>query len=199
MRANASTSHNRRDVELCKPKVRLCGFCWEQPARTSQQHCSDDCRFWSKVRKGPACWEWVGGLHTEGYGQFSADVNGRRRPIGAHVFSWQLAHGLIPDGKFILHHCDNRKCVRPDHLFLGDHKANMEDAAMKGRLHAPRPTAHKVTPEQIAAIRQRVAAGERQNAVAADFGISKVLVSLIVRGLRRQYDAPLSADREAVA
>ena len=89
--------------------------------------------FWSLVNKTPGCWEWIGRFGNAGYGQVKR--NGKNK--GAHRISYELTHGAIPAGLCVLHRCDNRKCVRPDHLFLGTKRDNTRDMIQKGRAKKP--------------------------------------------------------------
>lgn len=88
-----------------------------------------------RVAKGDGCWEWTGASQSAGYGIFTDD--GRRQRVLAHRVSWGLHFGPIPDGLFVCHHCDNRICVRPDHLFLGTNADNQADMDAKGRRVPP--------------------------------------------------------------
>lgn len=58
-------------------------------------------------------------------------VNGRKESV--HRLAYELLVEPIPDGLYVLHHCDNPPCWRPDHLFIGTALANKQDEVSKGR------------------------------------------------------------------
>ena len=83
--------------------------------------------------KETGCWNWSGVLTKNGYGR----TTHKDRPISAHRLSYLIFNGEIPAGMCVLHRCDNRRCVNPDHLFLGTHRDNMVDMKSKGRSPVP--------------------------------------------------------------
>jgi hypothetical protein len=160
--------------------------CWmadcDDPDRASE-------RFWSRVEKsGPipehvpelgACWVWVGTLSVGGYGVFWF----KRRNIGAHRFSYQLAHGELSKELHACHKCDNRACVRPDHLFAGTVIDNMADRDAKGRQAKGEAIASSLLTEdvvrRILALRHE---GLSQPAIADAIGCSIQTVSSVLTG-----------------
>ena len=112
-------------------------------------------RFWSKVRKaGPdECWIWTSTITNVGYGLFWCN----KKQNSAHRMAWLLTHGPISDGLFILHSCDNRRCVNPSHLRTGTPLENMQDRDRKGRgVHhcGSQHSSSKLTEDQVKHIRE---------------------------------------------
>ncbi len=126
------------------------------------------------------CWLWERGFGKDGYGQ--AYLNPRRRSIGAHRVAF-LAFRGDPGPLLVLHRCDNRPCVNPDHLFLGTQADNMSDKTQKGRqARGARHGQAKLTDSIVRNIRSLVAGGRTQRSVARQMQVSETTVSRIMKG-----------------
>lgn len=149
-------------------------------------------KFWPLAKaQASGCWEWQGGVDKSiGYGYLSF----RGRKIGAHRMAFMLAHGEIPAGAMICHHCDNPPCVNPDHLYAGNAKTNIRDAINRGRAVFP-PTDPEVhvrgegspnallTAENVVEMRRIMAAGGTTfELLALSFGVSMVTARDAVHG-----------------
>lgn len=82
------------------------------------------------VNASTECWEWNKGVNRQGYGRIQL-IN--RKGARAHRAAYEVFKGQIPQGMCVCHKCDNRKCINPDHLFLGTYKDNYRDSKEKGR------------------------------------------------------------------
>lgn len=152
-------------------------------------------RFWSKILVGAennGCWPWTGAIRMappRDYGILSRGISGSS-PISAHVASWILHFGPIPKGKglCVCHHCDNSRCVRPDHLFLGTAQDNSDDKMRKGRyVHGKRKRGEechsaKLTASQVIEVRKLSLSGERTSDIAKRFGVWDTTIDAIVKG-----------------
>ncbi len=86
-------------------------------------------RFWSRVEKTDGCWLWLGSKMNAGYGKIN--FSGKRWLV--HRMAYMLTYGPIPEGKLVLHRCDNRLCVNPAHLYAGTHFDNVHDMMERQR------------------------------------------------------------------
>ena len=150
------------------------------------QHHPDD-RFLQYVRKGDGCWEWSGRLDVHGYGVATRHPDHPSAGRGAHRIAWSMHSGAIPKGMAICHHCDNPRCVRLDHLFLGTRAENIVDAARKGRMK------HKLTRENVAEVRALAARGIPNVTIAVMYGVTPPTISRIVHGVDRRHCDGVSA------
>ena len=147
-------------------------------------------RFWSYVdKRGPdECWIWTGtktpASHCRGagmgnlYGKFSFIPEGsqKRKSVGAHRFSFYLHYGRWPAE--VLHTCDIKSCVRPEHLKEGPHSENMREASLRGLLRK------SLTDDQVLAIR---ASSLRVCDLAVAYGVHHSAISRIRARKRRTF------------
>ncbi len=150
--------------------------------------------FWARVEKSDGCWLWRGKVNGDGYGMVSL----RSKLLGAHRAVWMLEVGPIPDGLCVLHRCDVRNCVRPDHLFLGTKLDNHRDMVAKGRARYVRsgvaevaatvPGAFrgsknarsKLTEETVKVVRRLWEDGLSHDDLAYLFGVSDTAIRLAI-------------------
>ena len=132
------------------------------------------------------CWLWTASTGTAGYGQLSVETEKGRRPLLAHRLSYETFKGPVGDN-FVLHRCDVRACINPDHLFLGTHQDNMDDKVAKGRQRRGTgiPQA-KLTDQQVQEILW-LRGLKTQREVAKLYGVSQSLVSLLQSGKSRRH------------
>lgn len=145
-------------------------------------------RFWNKVDKnGPIpehvphlgnCWVWTGCKHPFGYGKITTGIV-RLHTIRAHVASWIVHFGPIPQGLQVNHACDRRDCTRPEHLWIGTQSDNGKDMANKGRstIGEKHPNA-KLTEREVLEIRKRYFQGSSR-ILAVEFGVSARTIRMI--------------------
>ncbi len=128
------------------------------------------------------CWLWMGTIHYKGYGVIYVGFkNNRPKWEQSHRVSWEIHRGTIPAGMCVLHRCDTRSCVNPNHLFIGTKTDNNLDRDNKGRHIALRGENHgmsKLTDAQILSIRSDP---RPHKLIAAEHGIFYTSVSKIKR------------------
>jgi hypothetical protein len=164
-------------------------------------------RFWSKVQRGPGCWWWSGRVDRTGYGVFSVS---RQTIVRAQRYSWTLTRGAAPDHACVLQRCGERRCVNPEHLYLGSAhergRGPRRAASPSPRPGTPRGERHwthrqaakvrrgagcnlsKLAPADVAAIREAAARGVAAGELAARFHVVAATIANIVA--RRTWRDP---------
>ncbi len=195
-RVISTPPHDRTGVNCPMPQSSTCLNCRKifiPYPQTKGKFCSPECyrafrvqppqqRFWSKVDvQSGDCWNWTGALSSSnGYAAF---WDGERQVV-AHRFSWELRNGPIPDGLCVLHRCDNRRCVNPNHLFLGTKSDNTRDMLSKGRGWMQVHPGPLFTSEEVIMYRERFRQGSITiAALAREHGVLHEAMRKMLRGI----------------
>lgn len=137
-------------------------------------------RFWSKVIKKDGCWGWNGCKDTNGYGHLGPAAS-TPKTVRAHVVSWRIHYGEIPEGMHICHKCDNPECSNPEHLFMGTPKQNMLDKIGKGRSNLTT----KLSKRQMVEIICLDGIVSRK-CISRVFGVAESTVCRVIKGCQRK-------------
>lgn len=157
-----------------------CGMKSHRGAITRHIQCAHETSlsdlFWEKIEKTETCWLYRGALNKDGYGT----IGRLGKMLSAHRISWTLTHGEPPNGMCVLHKCDVRNCVNPEHLFLGTKKDNTLDRFSKERYL-------RLSHNEIREIRKFLDLGMKGNDVAQKFNVSATMISRIKVGKAYWY------------
>lgn len=184
-RVKLATQYRRDNIEARRKymneRARKIGKVKQYPCKTCNKlcykkyalaFCSDVCRFMNYVKVTSGCWIWIASKNRSGYGKFS--FSGFKN-ITAHRASYILFNGPIKDDLFVCHSCDNPSCVKPAHLWLGNHAENMSDMTKKERQNS------KLKCEDILKIREMVEKDSiPQTKIVELYGITSGTVSSII-------------------
>ena len=125
----------KKKAEYQERNCNWCGLEYK-PLTSRHKHCAVRCRFLDKCEQykiykcDSDCWEWGGSIANSGYGQMAI---GNDTPETTHRLSYLYNIGEIPEDKIICHHCDNRKCFNPGHIYAGTYQSNVDDMYIRGR------------------------------------------------------------------
>lgn len=145
-------------------------------------------RFWTFVDRSGECWNWLGPVSWCGHGQFGIGT----RKYYAHRLSYLISHHEIPENAHICHHCDNARCVNPDHLYAGSALTNVRDAYARHRIIPVSGDRHhrtRIADSELATIRQRLLDGETAPTIANDYGVSASTINRYWEGGTRGLQA----------
>lgn len=150
------------------------------------KYCSNTCRRKHQMvtpgkiirmaNKDGACWTLPLCTNPGGYPLIRS---GNKLWIASR-YIWTHLNGAIPKDMIVCHHCDNPKCINPEHLFLGTHLDNSHDSIKKSRhSHGERNGNNKLTDDLVRRIREEYIPYHREfssYSLAKKYGVHHVTI-----------------------
>ena len=141
----------------------------------------------NSLLKDNGCIEWIGAISSTGYGSLTY----KQRRYTSHKISYTINYGKVPKGLCVLHKCDNRSCINPDHLFLGTLKDNVHDMMQKGRNNQAREFGNnncKLSNQQVVDIRESYKTQKTSHRkLAKEYGVNHRVIGRIITGEARKH------------
>lgn len=130
------------------------------------------------VENSSGCHIWKGASNKLGYGV----VRYRGKRWATHRLAWKLANNKNPGKMFVLHSCDNPRCVNPKHLSIGTQLDNVRDCISKGRRPVNRVIGSsnartKLTPSLVKLIRK---SKESRRKLGKEIGVDQATIRAVV-------------------
>lgn len=153
----------------------ICVFCGRFLSAINKHTCIAVLRerFYVRVKKTDGCWIWTGSKFRNGYGNFC--MGKKMRHQLAHRYSYTIHNGQIPVGLCVLHRCDVRECVNPQHLFLGTQKDNSQDRISKCRPGGGKRKLNEAAVKEIYSMRGK----KTQKEIGGMFHVSRATIYFI--------------------
>ena len=125
------------------------------------------------------CHEWNGAKMLNGYGYMCPpnEKGVKGKSVYSHRWFYTLYKGEIPEGKMIRHNCDNRICVNPEHLEIGDSKDNVHDMLERN----PKACGRKLSFDDNKIIKERRQKGDLIQDIAKDYKVSRVTIRKVIQ------------------
>ena len=141
------------------------------------------------------CWDWSGRIPSNGYGT----IHFKGKTYRAHRVSMMVMRNEDPGELYVCHKCDNKKCVNPDHLFLGTSSENLMDASRKGRIaFGSRSGNSKLSEKDIVAIFEMEKSGKNAREISEMFPVSQSQICRILTNKTWNREKKIQTSRKHI-